>query len=497
MNYQPDVLGPGFIATKLELEPDKFSPRSATLVSYRPESDPKAGLPDRVIPLNLVPGGDTNPGAFRVLPPQSSPQQEGEVPRYYRNIGTPLHLPQRESGPEYKTIYDREYLQDYLEAELRGREIQLGEELAKPVSPCFIAVYVHGWNDYFYQTHLARMMSHFGAAFYGLDLHRYGRNMPEWSGPLPYNCYEEDYSVYDSEIDWAIAVARQEHPGLPLVVMAHSNGGAVVSGWAARHHDGYDGLIFISPWVVQDVEGIPAGETVRDLMAHHLHGWKVPLVGAGSSVYQDSLAGYKTIGSPLPRRLVPFLNDPSVRGWIANPQWRILTGAPMLLGWLSEILTTQAWLKDSATFSNQPVLCLTGAHDPDPFYQPEIQRINQLMAQKWQAQGISPLHRTLSRHRDYTSITSTLIQENWKLPLQGISYKTSLDDWNESARHIDTVLNGDLIEARIKDLYGHVDGGLEVRQVSGVHDLTLSQPLERAEVFAMIGDWLHRSEILK
>lgn len=486
MRYLPDVLGPGFGAAKLQLEPDQISPRSATLVRYTPAEDPKSQLPDRIVPVNVKPGGGPNQGSFRILPPSASPQQRA-------GSNSQSDVSARWDDSPARNL---DYLQDYLTPELRGREITVLDELDAPSAPQFIAVYVHGWNDYFYQAHLARMMTHLGAAFYGIDLHRYGRNMPRRSGLIPFNCYEDDYTTYDRELDWAIATARQEHPDLPVIVMAHSNGGAVVSGWASRHHDAYDGLIFISPWVVQDISGIPAGNTVRNLIAKYLRGLHVPMLGPGSTVYQDSLAGYATIGSPLPRRLVPFGNDPAVCGWVTNPQWRIIDGAPILFGWLSAILSTQQWLVDHARFSNQPVLCLTAAHDPDTFYHPEIARIDSLMAKKWKSAGKTPLCRNLEKRRLYLSTMSRRIRERDNSSEREYSYKTALVDWTEAARHTDTVLNGNLIEDRINTLYGRVGGGLTLQQMSGLHDLTLSQPLERAEFFAEVAAWISHSGIL-
>ena len=37
-------------------------------------------------------------------------------------------------------------------------------------------LYVHGWSDYFFQTHLAEAFEDWGYDFYALDLRRYGRS---------------------------------------------------------------------------------------------------------------------------------------------------------------------------------------------------------------------------------------------------------------------------------------------------------------------------------
>ena len=38
-------------------------------------------------------------------------------------------------------------------------------------------LYLHGWNDYFFQTHLADVLRRAGFDFYALDLRRYGRSL--------------------------------------------------------------------------------------------------------------------------------------------------------------------------------------------------------------------------------------------------------------------------------------------------------------------------------
>ena len=38
-------------------------------------------------------------------------------------------------------------------------------------------LYLHGWNDYFFQTHVADALTAAGFDFYALDLRRYGRSL--------------------------------------------------------------------------------------------------------------------------------------------------------------------------------------------------------------------------------------------------------------------------------------------------------------------------------
>jgi len=49
------------------------------------------------------------------------------------------------------------------------------------VRPARVLLYVHGWSDYFFQTELARYWHAQGAAFYALDLRKFGRSLQERS----------------------------------------------------------------------------------------------------------------------------------------------------------------------------------------------------------------------------------------------------------------------------------------------------------------------------
>ena len=76
-----------------------------------------------------------------------------------------------------------------------------------PTTPTFALLYIHGWNDYFFQTHLAREISRLGGAFYALDLRRYGRSLREgqmlgWITSL---------TDYDEEINLALTAIRSMH----------------------------------------------------------------------------------------------------------------------------------------------------------------------------------------------------------------------------------------------------------------------------------------------
>jgi alpha-beta hydrolase superfamily lysophospholipase len=108
-------------------------------------------------------------------------------------------------------------------------------------------LYIHGWNDYFFQTHAADWWDALGYDFYALDLRRYGRSLR--TGMM--GGYIEDLSEYDLEIDAAMDRVARHHE--KVVLYAHSTGGLVASLWADRHPGVLAGLVLNSPWI--DLQG--------------------------------------------------------------------------------------------------------------------------------------------------------------------------------------------------------------------------------------------------
>ena len=108
-------------------------------------------------------------------------------------------------------------------------------------------LYVHGWNDYFFQTHLADHLADLGFDFYALDLRRYGRSLRRGH----FNGFITDLDEYAVELDAATDVIAEDHD--ELLLMGHSTGGLIAALWAAEHSDRISGLVLNSPWL--DLQG--------------------------------------------------------------------------------------------------------------------------------------------------------------------------------------------------------------------------------------------------
>ena len=176
-------------------------------------------------------------------------------------------------------------------------------------------LYLHGWNDYFFQTHLGDAFAELGYAFFALDLRRYGRSLRV--GQL--RGFVTDLSEYFEELDAAAAVLAEDHDG--LVVVGHSTGGLVSALWAAARPGRVDALVLNSPWL--DLQG---SALVRTLGS--------PLVEALGSRSPTSVL-----------RLPPdlgfyarVLHAEHGGEWVYDTDLKSSPGPPVRAGWLRAVL---------------------------------------------------------------------------------------------------------------------------------------------------------------
>ncbi|NUS44656.1 MAG: alpha/beta hydrolase [Mycobacteriaceae bacterium] len=203
-----------------------------------------------------------------------------------------------------------------------------GIRAAHPDTPAVL--YVHGFTDYFFQTHLADFFADRGNPFYALDLRKCGRSRR--TGQSAH--FVSDLAFYDAELDEALRIVRSE-TGRPVLVMAHSTGGLAVPLWLDRVNRrpggaaeaGIVATVLNSPWF--DLHGPAYHRTVL-----------TPVV--------------KMVGRVAPFRLIPGLTEVDTYGvslhrdsrgeWEYELEWKPLSGFPVRFGWLRAIRRGHAQL---------------------------------------------------------------------------------------------------------------------------------------------------------
>ncbi len=94
-------------------------------------------------------------------------------------------------------------------------------------------LYIHGFNDYFFQANYGPRVAAGGRSFYALDLRRYGRSLRPFQPP----CYVESRAEHYEEIDAAIRRIRGRDGHRRLILHGHSTGGLIAALYA---HDRAD-----------------------------------------------------------------------------------------------------------------------------------------------------------------------------------------------------------------------------------------------------------------
>lgn len=106
-------------------------------------------------------------------------------------------------------------------------------------------LYIHGFNDYFFQREMAQHFDAHRYAFYALDLRKYGRSY------LPNQKFNNvrNLDEYFADIDTALRLMRRE--GISNILLAgHSTGGLIVSLYAGERQgkELFDSIFLNSPF---------------------------------------------------------------------------------------------------------------------------------------------------------------------------------------------------------------------------------------------------------
>ena len=182
-------------------------------------------------------------------------------------------------------------------------------------------LWIHGWSDYFFQTHVGDWFAARGFTFYALDLRKYGRSLRPYQTPN----FCHSLAEYLPELDEAARIIRSEDGHDRLLVVAHSTGALTSALWVHRHAarragaGPVDAMILNSPFfdlgLAQPLRR-PAGHLVDRVGRRHPY--RI-LPRPRSAVYGHSLH-------------VDFGGE-----WAYDLSWKPVGGFPVRFGWLAAV----------------------------------------------------------------------------------------------------------------------------------------------------------------
>lgn len=179
-------------------------------------------------------------------------------------------------------------------------------------TPRAAVLYVHGYTDYFFQTEFADFFAARDIAFYSVDLRKCGRSLRDHHTPH----YVSDLALYDTELDEALRIVREETDA-PVVIAAHSTGGLIVPLWLDRTHpEGVVGELLNSPWL--DLQGAA---------------WTR---GIGTEIVRGISLLRPKLPLPLPESDAYGAGIHQSRSgeWDYDLTWKPINGFPVTAGWL-------------------------------------------------------------------------------------------------------------------------------------------------------------------
>lgn len=197
-------------------------------------------------------------------------------------------------------------------------------------------LYVHGYNDYFFQSQLGDSIVSHGYNFYAVDLRKYGRSLLPHQEPF----YCKSLTEYFADIDSALTIIAKEG-NTKVFLMGHSTGGLITSLYLNnKKQASVAGLILNSPfldmnmsWFMERI-AIP----VVSFLGKFFPNMKVQ--GYGKASYSHSLLS-------------------NHKGeWYFNTDWKMLNSYPKRAGWIRAIHIGQKQVKKGLTISC-PVLVLS------------------------------------------------------------------------------------------------------------------------------------------
>ena len=239
--------------------------------------------------------------------------------------------------------------------------------------------------------------------------------------------YSADLGDYDRDIEAAIALIRDDHPDLPLYIFAHSTGGLIATLWAWRNPGVLAGLILNSAWL--------------ELQTH---------TNMRGAIHQVA----KRLAAVRPRAAIIGKSK-------SDTYFRSLSE-----GW------DASGLQQPAYFQELPA---------DPA------KVGWNVRPEWKVPLSYPAPAAwLATILDGHELVEEQVHLDCPVLAMASTRSTTEEDWSEAMFNSDVVLDADLITERAADLSDSVT----IARFPGKHDLLLSDPPVRADIYATIKRWL-------
>lgn len=187
-------------------------------------------------------------------------------------------------------------------------------------------LYVHGYNDYFFQKEMAERFVDSCYSFYAVDLRKYGRSIMPGQRMFEVRDIKEYYADIDS------ALSEMKNNGIDSVTMiGHSTGGLTTASYINdRQPAQVKRLILNSPFLDWNMSPF-----MENVLVPAVAGVGKLIPGISIKQPQDSMYSQSLLQS-------------GFGNWTYNTDWKVVKPRPVTSGWLNAINSAQNKLQKDA-----------------------------------------------------------------------------------------------------------------------------------------------------
>lgn len=255
--------------------------------------------------------------------------------------------PELYKGPKTLSV-DTMWHEDILGNGYEARSVNLGEAFDGPAVCTLVrklsktksdraVLYVHGFNDYFFQKEMGDLYADSGYNFYAVDLRRYGRSLRPWQ--YPFNVRKMD--EYFEDIDSALRAVRLDG-NRDVSLCGHSTGGLTVALFAAeRGKDvGVERVVTNSPFLDWNFSAF-----YRKIL--------IPTVKLWGALSPDTKIKQGHCDAYAESLLRCYHGE-----WEYNTDWKMVYSPPVTASWVRAISQAQSRLMKHGKNISVPVLVM-------------------------------------------------------------------------------------------------------------------------------------------
>jgi acylglycerol lipase len=208
----------------------------------------------------------------------------------------------------------------------------VGRVWSAPARPKSLVVVVHGLKDHGgrYDA-LAEGLNAAGVTVVAFDLRGHGRSAGD-------RAWVTRFAQFDSDLAAELRAARETCPGVPLVLLGHSMGGAIAARFALDHPDLLRGLVLSAPALRPPLTAPPGAAGIVRLLS---------VVAPHARVFRPDIPGFSRVPAVLAAMGVDPLIDPR----------------PVPARTAAELLRTMVTVRDDAPRLQMPLLVFAGTAD--------------------------------------------------------------------------------------------------------------------------------------